>query len=293
MKHKFKVGDPVLVVGNISRFRTCAGFFGYIEKYFPKEDTFHVLLLTRQEYTKDYSRRREEAGSFDTTTEMAKAADLRPLRGLERLARVRALRKHQAQKAPEPRDTKLDALIKKWSSAKYIEQERKDREALEAESRRIGNVFTLPGRIRRFDKSQFPAYRDPVVEEISRELMEYAARGPSKCTLTERARWVQCLAATEATSFWSPRKEVRALVKELDLDPMISEFEDALYRDKQYLYVPNGKLRAEAIRLWNRGAVLLQIQDMQDANTCWSSYKEGAPAGFSITYAFRRKLPVL
>ncbi len=73
---------------------------------------------------------------------------------------------------------------------------------------------------------------------------------------------------------------------------MADEHNAALYRDSARVYAVNGDLRKVAIRLWNRGAVILHIQDMEDANTCWGSYKKGEPAGYLIGYAFRRKLPV-
>ena len=163
---------------------------------------------------------------------------------------------------------------------------------VEAESARIGEVFTLPGRIKRGDKSDYPSYQDPAVKKIDAELMGYAQSSPKNCTLTEKVRWRQALAAIAATSFWSGEPEVRALVKELDLDPMADEHAGALWTARKHVYVTRAKLRACAIRLWNNGAAFLYIQDMEGPDTCWSDYKSSAPTGFLITYAFRRKLPL-
>jgi len=122
--------------------------------------------------------------------------------------------------------------------------------------------------------------------------MGYADAGPSACNLTELARWKQCLAATDATSFWSGRDEARAVVKEFDLDPMTDGYGDALWRKRGSVYAPNGGLRDVIIRLWNMGAAIHGIEDMEDKDTCWGYYETGEPKGFSVEFAFRRRLPV-
>lgn len=283
---------PVLIVGNPCRFSTYAGLYGYVSRLPDKpEDGFWIE--TFRDHDAQPGETRKEWPRFNSTTVFnVQPADLRPLTGKARLARVARLMAHKRKEDAEDRDPALQSLLDQIHSPEAMAKERADRTAIEAEQARIGRVFTLPGVIKRGDKSAFPAYNDPTTKAISAELMDYAQRGPSKCTVTERARWAQCLEATAQASFWSPRAECRAIVKELDLDPMANEHEGALWRGKANAYAVNGTLRAEVIRLWNRGAQILYVQDMESKDTCWGSYKTGEPAGFLVTYAFRRKLPV-
>lgn len=208
-------------------------------------------------------------------------------------ARVTALmevdRKDKEEETPEDREEAKAFFAYVDDVLKRKAQEEKE---LEEEQKRLGNVFTLPGKIRRGDKSQFTAFHDPVIEAASSEVRRYAVMERKDLTLEMKVRWGQANALVEQASFWSMRKECRDLVKELDLDPFVDEHEDALYGDKKHQYAPNGRLRHEAVNIWNEGRVIVYIQDMEDENTCWGSYKDGQPNGFLITHVKRRQLPI-
>lgn len=293
MKSKpFSLGSPVLITGNPCRFTPYIGCFGYISRA-DDDGTYWVETLRFPTLENSWDKAREERGDASTTVFHVKPSDLRHLTGKERLARVAWLKKlTNKREAEDKEDSVVASIIADFTSPETVKRQREEADEIAAERVRIGEVFKLPGRIKRGDKSDYPAYNDPIVEAISEELRGYAQKGPKACTLTERARWPQCLEATGACSFWSPRAECRALVKELDLDPMADEHAAALYQNKGSVYAENGSLRKAALRLWNKGAAILYIQDMEDAETCWASYKKGEPRGYLINYAFRRKLPV-
>ncbi len=301
MTTSFSVGDPVLVIGRMCTVKTCVGLFGYIERVYTPEECGHkedtpnlsIILLSYPSFDPDdYLSKgsNEKHGHFDTWSGTARASDLAPLTNVKHLARVAALKAKRAEEeANKEDDPEWDAKLAEMTSPETMAKWKADRAEVEAESARIGKVFPLPGAIKRGNKGGFPAYRD--IQQVTHELMGYAQRGPKGCTLTERARWGQCLEVTDQVSFWSPRQEVRDIVKELDLDPMASEHESALYRNHGREYVTNGGLRDVVIRLWNRGAIILYVQDMEGPDTCWASYKETEPKGYQVSYAFRRKLP--
>jgi len=288
--HQFREGDPILVVGNPCRIKTCIGLFGFVEKIHETGE-IHVHLLTDPHLEDDADIRAEKAGRFSSWSTTCQPADLWPLKDKFRAARVkRFMDSHTAEKAARKPDSKTNELMKDIDA--WVAKWREDEVLVAEETKRIGQVFQMPGIIKRGDKSNYPAYRDPLMEKINDELRGYAARGPSKCTLEQRARWKQCLAATDASSFWSRHDEVRAAVKEFDLDPMVDHFNDALYcnRDKEFVQI--GKLRELIIRLWNRNAMILYIQDAQDLHTCWSEDSgRGEQKGFLVDFALRRPLP--
>ena len=282
----FKVGDPILVVGNISNIVTCVGRYGYITKFFPEEQEFCVKLLDHNS---------NEDRDNHTWTDSGKAEDFIHLTDPKALVRVKQLKEKDAKEMAEAvPDPKFEAFLKLMHSTEEVEANKLREQQIEEELKRIGPVFTLPGAIKRGDKSKYPAYRDPQVEKISSEIRMYAASDKDS-TITELARWRQGHAMVEQTSFWSPRQEVRDVVKELDLDPMIEEFNDALWHKSKKTYVETGKLRNAAIRIWNKGDTILYIQDMADKDTCWGpyTYNKTEPAGYLITHASRRKLPVI
>lgn len=285
------IGLPVLVVGRVCSTKTCVGLFGFVQREWPDQGLLSVVLLTYPSIEDDEDQRRKEArGEFSTWFTQGKPSDFRPLTDPVALARVEAMRK--VKDVPDEPDPALDALIAEFTAPEAMKAEQARTDAIEARSLEMGSVYQLPGVIRRGDKSRFPAFSDPAAQVISNELMGYAHAGPSKCSLDEMARWKQARAATEALSFWSPREECRALVKELDLDPMADVFESALWRNKGTTYAPNGGLRAAVIALWNSGAQILEIEDMGDADTSWGRGSTGEPGGFGISYGFRRQLPV-
>jgi hypothetical protein len=288
----FVLGSPVLIIGNPCRFTSFVGCFGYISRL-EEGGTYWVETLRAPTLEDPYDKAREERGDLSTTIFHVKPSDIRHLTGKDRLARVVRLKRLVRREEVKDKDRSVVNKIMADYDTPEARKIRADEEAaISAEYTRIGQVFKLPGQIKRHDKSDYPAYRDPIAEAISQELMTYAHKGPKACSINERARWKQCLEATNACSFWSPRAECRALVKELDLDPMIDGDETALYRDKGDIYTVNGALRAAALRLWNKGAVILYIQDMESPETCWSSYKGSEPNGYLVSYGFRRKLPI-
>lgn len=290
-KHTFNVGDPVLVVGRICTVKTCLGLFGRVTKVHP-DGSLSLSLLSHPTLEEESDIRAEKHGRFDTWTATANHEDLRHLTGKSRLARVAAHEANEEANQKPKRDSVADEIMADMFKPEAIAKRKEHDAAVEAEGKRIGQVFRLPGVIKRGDKSKFPAFHHPDVEAISSELMGYAASGPKDCTLTELARWKQCLAATDATSFWPGCEEVRAVVKEFDLDPMTDGYEDALWCKRGKAYVKNGELRSLVIRLWNQGKFIHQIIEMEDEDTCWSSYKDTKPAGFLVYFGSRRKLPV-
>lgn len=290
MNSTFAVGDPVLVVTSPCRIKTCVGLFGFISGVYPDQGKVSARLLCDPTLDDDADRRREARGDYHAWSVTGTPSDFRPLADSASVARVIRFRDDEARASRGSRVP--NALLDEMCSPAAIQASQHRTARIAACSERMGPVFRLPGIIKRGDKSGFPSYRDPEVEKISTELRGYADRGPAKCTLRQMARWKQAREATGATSFWSSRPECRALVKALDLDPMTDGHEGALWTRKGSVYAPNGSLLQEAIKLWNDGAHIHQVLDMEDQDKCWASYKTGEPAGFLIYFAYRRKLPL-
>ena len=58
--------------------------------------------------------------------------------------------------------------------------------------------------------------------------------------MAEKARLSWLNQASDRTSFWSGNKRVRALVQELDLDPLVRRFDGALYCEEKKFFVQQG-----------------------------------------------------
>ena len=290
----FTLYSPVLILGNLCRHTTSIGLYGYVSKTPGSKDGSDYWVEAFRDHEGEPSEKSKDWPNFRTTTfYSAKPSDLRPLTGKARLERVARLVKHkQKEKAKEKSDPKWNALMASLLTPEAVNRRQTEEQAMATETARIGRVFTLPGVVKRGDKSTYPAYKSPEVNAVAEELRGYANKGPKECTLTERARWKQCLETIECVSFWSNREECRAVVREFDLDPMADEHNGALYRHKigESVWAKDGELRATVIRLWNKGAQILHIQDGQDPETCASDEKQAK--GFLISFGFRRKLPV-
>ncbi len=288
----YPIGSPVLVVGNVCRHRISVyvGLYGYVSAH---HDGALCVSLFRSHDAEPSETSRDWPRFNVTTAFRVKPADLRPLTGKARLARVARLIAHEkAEAAKEKPDSVVDSIMANLCKPEAIAKREADYAALEAEHKRLGRVFTLSGTIKRGNKSAFPRFRDDATRAIVAERDEYAYRKSGVLTVTERARWQQANEAIDSTSFWSGRDECRDLVRELDLDPMASSHEGALWRNEGTVYCVNGSLRAAAFRLWNKGAQFLYIQDMRGPDECWGTGDKGEPAGFLISYAYRRKLPI-
>lgn len=299
---EFKEGDPVQVVGYLCTNRTCIGLFGFVERIWTPEEMgrpdrapLYVALLQDPDLEDPSARAKEERAKhrfdWDTWTCSAYHKDLIPLTDPVALARVARYKEAVAAYWDEPRDPVVDKIMDD-----AIRNDHKERDKLvEARAAELWPQFRLPGGIERGDKSGYPAYRDPAVYLRSQEVQGYACRqgprGEDLWTIEERARWKLCLEAVEQASFFSPMEEVRRLVHELDLDPMADNFNKTLYRGFGSVYAPKGQLRNKVIPVWNKGAVVLDITEMQDEETCWSDYHGKEPNGFLVYYAFRRTLP--
>jgi hypothetical protein len=287
----FAIGDAVLVVGRLQTARTCLGLFGFVSTAWPDEGKLGVELLTHPALDNRDERRKEARGEYSSTFEVGTPGDFVALTDPKKLVRVAGLKAQHEAEAKKPADPKFEAFMKEVLSPEGTQRRAADEAAFAAKAGEMGQVFNLPGRIARGDKSLFPAYRDPAVQAMWTELTSYAAKGPDACTLDERVRWSQALEATGAASFWSGRPEVRDLVKELDLDPMSDRWEPALYKNNASMFAPTHMMRSAVIRLWNSGAVICGIEEAEGEHTCWRGALGEAP-GFLIRYAFRRKLPI-
>jgi len=231
----------------------------------------------------------EKEGFFNASSYPAKASDLRPLVDVVARDRVRRLIERDSTQEMKPSPAIAALLPRLVADAdKY-----RKREALvQKEVVRLGSSLPLPGVINLGNKSHYPAYYHPDIQSYSRELMLYGAEGVRKNDIPKLARWKMLRAAIDATSFWSSSDEVRNLVAELDLDPMAHEFNHALWKNCNRVYVERGSLRQEAIKLWNKGAVFLSIRDMKSPTQCWNHDQPGEAPGYSISYGSRRKLPL-
>lgn len=287
----FHVGAPIRVVGNICPVQTCIGLFGFVVKVYDDGRCF-VRLLSHPTLESADGVRAEEFGNFDTWSATAAPTGLRHLTEESALSRVAALKAVEFVDEDRALSDNVSRVLARCLTPEAKAKQKAENDAVVAESMRIGDVYPLPGRIERGNKSNYPSSCDPLVEVITGELRQYSEAGPKKCSITEMARWRQALAAREATSGWSGRDEVRAVVREFDLDPMTDGYGDALWTKRGGAYVANGGLRALVIDLWNMGAVISQIDDMEDEDTYWSSYKPGEPAGFMVYFAFRRQLSI-
>jgi len=156
----YKIGDPVLVVGRICTVKTCIGLFGYVSDIYAS-GALALSLLSHPTLEAKNDIRAEKHGRFDTWHASAKPNDLRPLTDVKQLARVEALKAHEMAAPKRERDPRIEAVTAKYLSPEGIAKRKKDEADVAAETERIGQVFKLPGVIKRGDKSKFPAYRHP------------------------------------------------------------------------------------------------------------------------------------
>lgn len=297
-----QVGSFVLVVGRPCEFRTCAGLFGYVEHVWGEKESkqeggaIGINLLrypTLEGWNSESEKRGEKSGRFSDYYVTAKLTDVVELTDPKAIARVAEYQKaKQKEREEQKEDEKLQAIIKDICDSK---DEHSDRNlAVQRETERIGSVFSLPGYIKRGNKSNYPAFRSAEVQKIVNERNGYAYCGKkySEFSLTELARWRQANEMIDRASFWIDDADVRALVRELDLDPFADNFNSALYIDKGWVFASRKDLRREAIRLWNKGAIITQIHGGENADTNWSEDKGPVAPGFLIHYSIKRKLPV-
>ncbi len=296
-------GTPVMVLGNPNRHQTLLGLYGFVQTIYRakqegEQDSYWVTLLSNPAPDEKSEIDAEAFGQFRTTSASTSLTDLRVLEAPAKLKRVAAMKAVEDAKRAEPLDPGFEKLMKdiladERDAAKRLVRKQLE-EAVKAADDAMGQVFKFPGMIKRGDKSDFPAYRDPAVQAVDAEVRGYACREESDWTVEERVRWAQGRALIEASSFWSPREECRKAVAEFDLDPMLDEFNAALYRNRAHVFCVNGELRKTVIRLWNRRALIVQVEDAMSIHMLWGPYCSAAdkpPAGFIVTYAFRRTLP--
>lgn len=288
--NNYTIGSPVLIINHYDGIRTSSGLFGYVSRL-NDDGTFWVNVLSSPTLDTDYDRRREERGELYTTLFKVKAESMRPLKGKSRLARVTRLKKLM-DKEKDEEDPKLEALIAESCSPEAQAKRKAKQDAINEESARIGNVFKVTGAIERYRKGGYPAYHHPDNQAINRELMGYAQKGPSACTVTEMARWKQCHPALAQCSFWPDDSDVRQLVNELDLDPMTDYMDNALYQDMGTVFALCADLRRTVVKLLNKGFHIGHIDLAEDAHTLWSDYKKEPHKGYFIRFVKRRKLPV-
>ena len=283
----FRVGSPVLVVGRLDTIKICVGLYGYVECVWTEEESetpggsLSVVLLsnpTLDGWDAKSDRAREARGDFKTWEAIAQTADLRPLTGAARLMRVAALRESKQEKSARKPDPKFDGFMAKMRSPAYRDREKAEAGKIAAANARIGSVFPFVGPIKRGDKSGFPAYNDAGPQAAWHEVAGYAQEPRENRTITELARWGQANRALECVSHWSPDPDVRALVRELDLDPMSDGRESALYHRDGWVFAARADLRREAFKLWNAGAQIVKIDEAEDSETGWSSYSPFKPA---------------
>lgn len=302
MKHQFKEGDPIIVIGNICSVRTLVGLYGYITKIYSEKDAGgpgKPCITVEVFQNPDLPGKKPKFGHDWTAGAVARPQDLIPMGRStisafdQKLLRVEELKaKKKKEKADrKPEEEKLLNEVVKSAMQKSALGRRRDKLVVAA-SQKMGQVFPRSGFVKRGDKSQFLCYRTKEVQVADDEICRYAVRDNNRWTIKELARWTQARELVDQSSFWSPRQECRDVVKEFDLDPYADEFNNALRHQEGRLYAKNGELRNKILHLWNRGACILTIDDMKDETTCWGFPDEGEPAGFSIHYAFRRVIPI-
>jgi hypothetical protein len=288
----WKIGDLIEVTGYLCQIRTLIGYVGYVDKLYPEEGRVHLQLIGPKLPLSKEDMLREERDGHPWLLPTSNVANYNQIRRLEDPKEIARVKRYRVVKTKEDEDEKesdsvVDEIMRDIDASIDRDKERKDR--LDALAATLPIKWVLPGHIKRGDKQNFPAYRDPKVEEAWTFVQHCAAK--NEWTDEERVRWAQGLEIVDQSSFWSPRQECRSLVHELDLDPMKDEHAYALYQPRKHVYAPNDTLRDAVIPLWNKGYEILYIQDMDDENTCHSSWRSNQPKGFLVTYAKRRKLP--
>lgn len=273
---EYKPGDNVVVVGRLKASQTTVGLFGFVESVSEKEVVSVVLLKYRTYDPVFATENQENAGIFQVIQAHGEHSDFKMLEGPVGIARVENMKRHFAQ-TPETPSTIRD-IIKHLIGIRMRDEDEVD----------VGQCYTLSNSVTRYEKN-YPSYYQEEARKISEDVRRWASC--DTVTPTERAKWKQALVILDKCSFWSDKPECRDVVQELDLDPFKDGFNTALYETKT-VYAPNGSLRTFVIRLWNDGAEILRIEDMEDETTCWGYDKRGEPNGFLVTVGSRRYLPV-
>lgn len=155
------------------------------------------------------------------------------------------------------------------------------------------NPFLIKTLHSKFDKGDYVCYTDMERNGTIKAQREAAC----KEKLTDEDRLVLYFAnqALDAVSSWSGDETVRALVHELDLDPFISKFNNAVYNKEARTCIPRNQLRVHIIQALNRGLLILDIHDGNLNKAGRESYPDSNEpvTHFFVTTAQRRKLPAI
>ena len=260
-----------------SHISTVTGLHGWISHTFPDDSSFLAMLVEER-----------MLGGSNTTSEALLPGDFVVIKPNARLLKKFA---EWEAKQNQPKDPQVEKLFCRLQA----DGKRFAREAAAVEKAKAGKVnpYLLPNGLARDSKFNFPTYEE----------FELAGHGHSKrfiacqerkLTVAEKARLSWLNQASDRTSFWSGNKRVRALVQELDLDPLVRRFDGALYCEEKKFFVPARQLRVVVIREINRGRLILSISGGKLDGKAEELIAYGEePTHFCITTARRRKLPAI
>lgn len=193
------------------------------------------------------------------------------------------------EQPPSPEVQKmLDSIHKNYD--KYAKMEKR---LNDAKAKRL-NPFIPKSAITRNDKTGYPTYDDFERQGFGNKQRLLACK--EKLTLTDRVNLAFLREASDRCSFWSGQERVRHLVQELDLDPYVDKFNQALYDVEKYVAVEASQLRVFVITALNEGKVILDIDDAIAKYTpteIVNCSRDETPTHFFVTVGKRKQLPAV
>jgi hypothetical protein len=260
-----------------SHIGTITGLRGWVSHTFPEENSLIAVLIEER-----------MLGGLNATSESMKPGDYVVIKPNSSLLKKFA---EWEDKQKQPKDPQVEALF----SRVHAEADRFVKENEEVEKGKQGKVnpYLLPNGLARNSKFNFPTYQEFELAGHGQS-KRFIASQERKLTIAEKVMLTWLNQASDRTSFWSGDKRIRALVQELDLDPLIRRFDGALYCGEKKFFVPARKVRVIVIREINRGRLILSIAGgkldgkAEELTACGEE-----PTHFYITTARRRKLPAI
>jgi hypothetical protein len=261
-----------------AHIRTVTGLFGWVGKPFPQEGKILAELVEISLIDSRHS----------TSCQSLSPGDFCITKPTPLLKKMLA---EWEKKQREPRDPVVEKVVAMaMSSADSYAAERK---AMEKAKAGKTNPFLLRKTITRSSKMDYPTYREFEDAGYGYRLRSIASR-PKKLSFNAKVALSWLNEASDATSFWSGDPRVRALVQELDLDPYIRRFDQALYRKEESIFVPAKQLRVAVIRALNKSRVILNISNGRlDDQEPVLAHDDDEVTHFFIRVAQRRKLPAV
>ena len=283
-KDTHPVNTFIRIVRQPSRdhIRTYTGLKGWISHSFPEEHKYIVQLAKFP----DAKASSTEINSLTCTT--ITDGDFCLIKPTHNLKTLQA--KYLVQAQEDRKDEKLQKLHDTLNSTEFAARDQANRSAQARFREGKTNPYLPANAVLRFCKYQYPTFAEFAEAGHSAKQASIAAKAVLSVEDKVHLAWLN--EASSRCSFWSDLPLVRALVKELDLDPMLDKFNESLYYKVSTQLVSRKQLRVYVIRQLNLGRIILEITGAtSEGRVAWEYGNKAEATHFHVKTGQRRQLP--